>query len=83
MKATCPAGCGKKFISPEHAKSHADLTHPDWMTPRRKGWATPYGFGDWTHPITYEEACEQMKALAATIKWPEKSNQIEGEPTCR
>lgn len=69
MKATCPAGCGKKFISAEHAKSHADLVHPDWMTPKRKGWATPYGFGDWDHPITYEQACEEMKAMAATM-WP-------------
>ena len=70
-KAICPGGCGKRFVSEEHAKSHADIAHPDWMTPRRKGWATPYGFGDWTHPITYEEACEQMKAMAETIKWPE------------
>lgn len=31
---------------------------------KRKGWATPYGFGDFTDPVTYEEACEQMKKIA-------------------
>lgn len=74
-KALCPAGCGKKFVSGEHAKSHADLMHDDWMTPRRKGWATPYGFCDWKEPITYEDACKQMQAMAATIKWPTAKQQ--------
>jgi hypothetical protein len=63
-KTKCPAGCGKLFISTEHAKSHADLVHSDWMTPRQKGWVTPYGFGDWSYPITYEQACEEMKAMS-------------------
>lgn len=73
-KALCPAGCGKKFVSPDHAKSHADIAHPDWMTPRSKGWATPYGFGDWSEPITYEEACVQMKAMTEQM-WPERKNE--------
>lgn len=77
-KAICPAGCGKKFISADHAKSHADLAHPDWMTPRRKGWATPYGFGDWTYPITYEEACEQMKKFSEEMqhKFEERKSNV-------
>lgn len=66
-KTLCPAGCGKKFISDVHAIAHADEFHSDWRTPKRKGWVTPYGFGDWKDPITYEEACEQMKALSDTM----------------
>lgn len=69
-KSLCPAGCGKKFISALTAHAHADQLHPGWDDPKnvkRKGWATPYGFGDWTHPITYDEACEQMKAIADAL----------------
>lgn len=64
-KSLCPAGCGKKFISAEHAKSHADLEHDDWMTPRRRGWATPYGFVDFTEPQTYEYAHSFMQRHSA------------------
>ncbi len=70
-KALCPANCGKKFVTEEAAHKHADEHHADWRTPKRKGWATPYGFGDWSYPITYDDACERMKAIAATIKWPQ------------
>lgn len=31
---------------------------------RRKGWKTPYGFGDFTDYVTYDEACEHMRVLA-------------------
>ena len=85
-KAKCPANCGKMFISAAHAKSHADIAHPDWMfdkTPlgplKRKGWCTPYGFGDWKEPISYEDACEQMKAMVATIKWPEPTTESDNQ----
>lgn len=60
MKADCPAGCGKRFISADHAKSHADIAHPDWMMQKQRGWATPYGFVDFAKPVTYEEACSFM-----------------------
>ncbi len=30
---------------------------------RQKGWATPYGFIDFKKPMTYEEACAEMKPL--------------------
>ena len=73
MKTICPAGCGKKFISRECAESHADTAHPGWRTPKQRGWATPYGFGDWVNPITYEEACEQMKTATLEMKWPKNS----------
>lgn len=65
-KAKCPANCGKKFLTSEQAKSHADIAHPNWIeeSKRRKGWVTPYGFSDFTHPVTYEEACEQMKGMS-------------------
>ena len=64
--------CGKKFIDQQFMESHADEAHPDWRTPKQKGWCTPYGFGDWSEPITYEDACEQMKKVSETIaaKWP-------------
>ena len=77
MKAVCPAGCGKKFISADHAKSHADLVHPDWMTPKQRGWATPYGFVDFAEPVTYEQACEEMKAMAAKM-WPKTKGSSNG-----
>lgn len=78
MSVKCTTGCGKKFISHEHMMRHHRLAHP--IMPqgevKRKGWATPYGFGDWKEPVTYEEACEQMKKMVGEIKWP--TNQIEG-----
>lgn len=79
-KTLCPAGCGKRFVSAEHAVNHANQAHGGWndSKSKRKGWATPYGFGDWTHPITYAEACEQMKKVSDSIVWP-KTNVIEGE----
>ena len=73
-KTKCPANCGKIFISYEHAKAHADAAHPDWMfdkkpleAMKRKGWMTPHGFGDWDRPITYEQACAEMKAMAESM----------------
>lgn len=74
MSVSCPAQCGKKFISKEFAEAHADESHPDWRTPKQKGWCTPYGFGDWSEPITYEDACERMKKISESIKikWPDR-----------
>lgn len=65
----CPVQCGKRFISNEHAMSHADLEHPEWIEQRnkRKGWVTPHGFGDFQRPVTYEEACILMKQLTERI----------------
>lgn len=63
MKTLCPSGCGKKFISPEHAERHADSAHPDWRIPKSKGWPTPYGFVDFSRPVTYEEACRVGKEI--------------------
>lgn len=65
-KASCPAGCGKRFVSAEHARNHANQHHAGWDNPqnmKRKGWATPYGFGDFKEPVTYDEACESMQAI--------------------
>lgn len=67
-KAMCPARCGKKFISEEHAARHADAEHPDWRTPKSKGWVTPYGFIDFTNPVTYEEACRVSKKFHDEFK---------------
>lgn len=88
-KTFCPGNCGKRFINEDAANQHADMFHPDWRTPKRRGWCTPYGFGDWKEPITYEEACEQMAVINQSLKDKFlkqdanllKSNQIEGEPT--
>ena len=71
MAFDCPTKCGKRFISKEHAASHADTAHPDWMTPKQRGWATPFGFGDFTEPVTYEDACMKMKEIADTV-WSKK-----------
>jgi hypothetical protein len=60
-KAICPAGCGQKYISKEHAERHADADHPDWRIPKSKGWRTPYGFIDFREPVTYEHACSVIK----------------------
>lgn len=56
------------FVSP--LAPHCTHCRPDTPVARdpnekRKGWATPYGFGDWSIPITYAEACERMKAMQA------------------
>lgn len=37
------------------------------MPRKAKGWVTPYGFGDFKEPVTYEEACEAMKAVSEAI----------------
>lgn len=67
-------GCSKKFTTQAFMEAHADEAHPDWRNPKQKGWATPYGFGDWSEPITYEDACERMKKVMATVqvKWPDR-----------
>ena len=64
--------CEKKFVTSAYAKSHADIAHPELIDGtdvelKRKGWATPYGFGDWTSPITYEQACKEMKKMSAEM----------------
>lgn len=64
MAVNCPFGCGKRFTTNEFSEIHADETHPNWRTPRRKGWMTPYGFGDWREPVTYQEACDEMKKVS-------------------
>lgn len=71
----CPAECGSRFVSEEFLKRHLAVEHPTWKNvPRQKGWCTPYGFGDWTHPITYEEACERMKEITQKFS-PSKGTQ--------
>ena len=64
-KTLCPARCGKKFITAEHAVAHADAEHPDWRTPKQRGWATPHGFIDFRQPVTYAEACEVAAKIDA------------------
>jgi len=32
-------------------------------TQKLKGWRTPYGFGDFAIPVTYQEACDLMKPI--------------------
>lgn len=66
MKALCPAGCGKKFITKEHAERHADTEHTDWKIPKRKGWVTPHGFADFSEPVTYETACTATEMAMAS-----------------
>lgn len=60
---TCPI-CGLKFVDNEHLERHADKEHPDWRTPKQKGWCTPYGFIDFSVPVTYEDACVKAKSLS-------------------
>lgn len=61
MSVLCPAGCGRKFVTQTFAEAHADREHEDWRTPKARGWATPYGFADFSNPVTYEEACAFMQ----------------------
>jgi hypothetical protein len=67
MAVLCPAKCGKKFTTQAFAEAHADEAHPDWRIPKSKGWRTPYGFGDWSYPVTYEFACAEMKKFSESI----------------
>lgn len=76
MAHHCPAKCGKKFISAEHARNHADTAHPKWddvTQIKRKGWATPYGFVDFQYPITHQEACDFMKKQSEKL-WKTQTN---------
>lgn len=44
--------------------------------PVSKGWRTPYGFADFTEPVTYEEACAAMKGMAEKFfNQPEKETK--------
>lgn len=65
-----PAKCGKLFITKEHAFNHANEEHPNWEKPemqKRKGWITPYGFADFTEPVTYKQACEDTEEIAKDL----------------
>ena len=67
----CPAGCGKKYISLECAELHADEAHPDWRAPKvrkARGWATPYGFIDFSDTVTYEVALDTSKSIHERFK---------------
>jgi len=64
----CPAGCGQKYISAEHAERHADAEHPDWKMPKARGWATPFGFVDFQEKVTYEEACKRAEKIKLTME---------------
>ncbi len=69
-KTLCPAGCGKKYITSEHAERHADADHPGWREPKQqksRGWATPHGFVDFSTPVTYEHACEVARAVQEQV----------------
>lgn len=43
---------------PHHLKKKP-IEKPD--PNKRKGWSTPYGFADFTVPVTYEHACNFMR----------------------
>lgn len=63
MRVNCKE-CGKHFVNEEYLRLHMGYAHPaSTGAPKRKGWATPYGFCDFTKPVTYEEACEEMKKV--------------------
>lgn len=50
----------------EHKKSRQyqdAMNRKQGGEPKSKGWRTPYGFGDFVEPITYQEACELMKPI--------------------
>ncbi len=68
MAFNCPAKCGKRYLTKEHAEIHADAAHKDWRTPRQKGWVTPHGFVDFAYPVTYEEACAEALKFAEAAK---------------
>jgi hypothetical protein len=46
---------------PEHMKKKFKKEIPD--PNKLRGWKTPDGFFDFTHPVTYEEALEQGKQI--------------------
>lgn len=63
VAVNCPVKCGKKFTTQAFAETHADEAHAEWRIPKSRGWRTPYGFGDWREPVTYEFACAEMKKM--------------------
>lgn len=71
IRSLCPAGCGEKYISAEHAERHADAKHPGWREPKphlQRGWATPHGFVDFSKPIPYDEACKVALKLQESTR---------------
>lgn len=68
-KHICPLkDCGRKFISEEFLTAHKALDHiAEDFEFKRRGWATPYGFGDWKEPVTYSFACAEMKKLSDEV----------------
>ena len=69
-KTYCPAKCGKLYITKEHAYAHANEEHHNWDKPemqKRKGWVTPHGFADYTEPVTYKQACEDMEKITKDL----------------
>jgi len=71
----CPAKCGNLYLTKEQAYAHANEEHPNWDKPqeiKRKSWVTPYGFADFTKPVTYKQACEDMEKIMKDL-FKEKS----------
>lgn len=58
-----------------------DFKQPEKQTgeQKSKGWRTPYGFGDFTTPVTYQEACDIMKPIYE--KHFNKKENEDGKPT--
>lgn len=65
-RSICPY-CHKKFVDVDFLNTHLLGAHPERYSigtdERRKGWITPYGFVDFRHPVSYEEACHAMKSV--------------------
>jgi hypothetical protein len=59
--------CGKKFLSEDFLTKHIQEVHPESFVDRRRGWATPHGFVDFSKPVSYDEACTLMKELSERI----------------
>ena len=66
--------CGRKFITQAFLDKHL-ATYPKPNELKRKGWVTPYGFMDFTDPVTYEEACEVAKKFHQQFKEKLNANQ--------
>lgn len=65
MKVVCPH-CGRKFVNQEWLDKHL-AQYPKEVTiqsDKRKGWVTPHGFMDFSHPVTCEEACKMAEQFA-------------------
>lgn len=51
--------CKKKYTTALYLQKHIDIDHGGIIKDKRRHWVTPYGFVNFSSPVSYEEACAE------------------------